>query len=365
MDESLVRAWLTLLRAPGLGINAIEQLLAHYPDPVAVVNAGAAACQVVPGLGEAARKALLQPDEALIEGDLCWLERPGNHLVTRDHPHYPELLREIPRPPMALFVVGDPARLALPQLAIVGSRNPTPAGASAAHDFARHLAAGGFAVTSGLAIGIDAHAHQGALDAKGVTVAVTGTGLDRVYPARNRDLARHIAEGGVLVSEFPPGTAAKASHFPMRNRIIAGLSLGTLVVEAALRSGSLITARMAGEYGGEIFAIPGSIHNPLARGCHALIRQGAKLVETAGDIIEELGGMLSHVAQRVATEARGVEPEGDEARVLQALGHDTLGIDELVGATGLTPAELSSMLLTLELRGLVAPVAGGRYCRRV
>jgi DNA processing protein len=295
-----------------------------------------------------------------------WLAAPGNHLLRLDDPRYPDLLRQIPDPPPVLYVRGDPAALGNLQLAIVGSRNPTRGGLENARAFAAHLAGAGLTITSGLALGIDAAAHEGALAAGGTTIAVTGTGLDRVYPARHRELAHRIAGQGALVSEFPPGTPPRPAHFPQRNRIISGLSLGTLVVEAARRSGSLVTARHALEQGREVFAIPGSIHNPLARGCHALIRQGAKLVETADDILEELGALAVAVtADATAPDAPAGAGELDPEyrRLLDALGHDPLPIDELVARSGLTAESVSSMLLILELQGYVAPEAGGRYAR--
>jgi DNA processing protein len=252
------------------------------------------------------------------------------------------------------------------QLAMVGSRNPTPGGVRTATDFAAHLARAGLVITSGLALGIDAASHAGALEAGQPTIAVMGTGLDRVYPGSHRELAHRIAEQGALVSEFPVGSQPRPENFPRRNRIISGLSLGTLVVEAASRSGSLISARCAADQGREVFAIPGSIHNPLARGCHALIRQGAKLVETAGDVVNELGalalaGTLQEVANPAAAEAPALDPE--YATLLDAIGFDPVPVDVLVATCGLTPAEVSSMLLQLELRGFVASSPGGLYNR--
>lgn len=296
----------------------------------------------------------------------AWLEAPGNHLVALDDPRYPDLLRQIPDPPPVLYVHGDPELLGNLQLAIVGSRNPSRGGLENARAFASHLAGAGLTITSGLALGIDAEAHRGALAAGGTTIAVTGTGLDRVYPARHHDLAHAIAEHGALVSEFPPGTPPRPAHFPQRNRIISGLALGTLVVEAARRSGSLVTARHALEQGREVFAIPGSIHNPLARGCHALIRQGAKLVETAEDILEELGALAGAAVPEHATRTSPEPPaslDPEYQRLLDALGHDPVSIDDLVRRSGLTAESVSSMLLILELQGYVAPEAGGRYAR--
>ena len=323
------------------------------------------------GAPDAALDYLRAPDWRQVEQDLVWLERPGNHLLTLDDPRYPPLLRQIPYPPSLLFVHGDPSCPRAPQLAIVGTRNPTPLGRETAQRFAAHLAEAGLVITSGLALGIDAAAHQGALSsAGGRTLAVMGTSLDRVYPARHRDLAHAIAERGALVSEFPIGTPAAAGNFPQRNRLISGLALGVLVVEAAAQSGSLITARLANEQGREVFAIPGSIHNPLAKGCHALIRQGAKLVETATDIVEELGSLAAAgradvplvTAPSSATPAAQLLDE-EYRQVLTAMGDESVGIDLLVERCGLTAEALSSMLLILELEGYVAAIPGGLYSR--
>ena len=318
-------------------------------------------------LPEAALDYLKAPDWRLVDQDQAWLERPGNHLLSLGDPRYPPLLRHVPYPPPLLFVCGDPACLRLPQLAIVGSRNPTPLGRETAHSFAAHLAGSGMTVTSGLAFGIDAAAHQGALSSGGQTVAVMGTGLDRVYPAKHRDLAHAIAERGALVSEFPIGTPVVAGNFPQRNRLISGLALGVLVVEAAAQSGSLITARLANEQGREVFAIPGSIHNPLAKGCHTLIRQGAKLVETAADILEELGslaaaGTIDPVAIP-ATAPASAMLDDDYRQLLAAIGAEPASIDGLVERCGLTAEVVSSMLLIMELEGYVAAIPGGLYCR--
>ncbi len=317
-------------------------------------------------LPDAALDYLRRPDWHRVEEDLAWLEQPGNHLLRLDDPRYPPLLRQIPYPPPLLFVHGDPDCLRLPQLAIVGTRNPTPLGRETAQRFAAHLAEFGLLITSGLALGIDTAAHQGALAGGGRTLAVMGTSLDRVYPARNRDLAHAIAERGALVSELFTGTPPTAENFPRRNRLISGLALGVLVVEAAAQSGSLITARLANEQGREVFAIPGSIHNPLAKGCHALIRQGAKLVETAADILEELGA-LAATTREATSQPAAASPSAtlDEEyhQLLAAMGDQPVGIDLLVDRCGLTAEALSSMLLILELEGYVAAIPGGLYGR--
>jgi DNA processing protein len=295
---------------------------------------------------------------------LAWLARPGHHLLALADPAYPAQLREISDPPPLLFVIGDPARLATPQVAVIGSRNPSLGGREQAESLARGLAAAGVTVTSGLALGIDGAAHRGALVGGGYTVAVAGTGPDRIYPAHHHDLAREIVARGAVVTEFPTGTPPRPEHFPRRNRIISGLSLGVVVVEAALRSGSRITARHAADQGREVFAVPGSVRNPLARGCHALLRDGAKLVETVEDILEELdSGFLRAPAPAPGGVAPGPDPDATQCRVLEALGHDPAPVDRLVERTGLTADAVSAILLTLELRGLVASAPGGCYER--
>lgn len=312
--------------------------------------------------------ALKKPDWQLVEQDLLWLASPDRYVLKLDDPRYPTLLKEIPDPPPLLFVQGDINCLQDWQLAIVGSRNPSASGRDSAFEFARYLASGGLHICSGLADGIDAAAHKGALAGGGKTIAVVGTGLDRVYPAKNRELAHQIAGQGAIVSEFPLGTPPLAENFPRRNRIISGLSLGTLVVEAALRSGSLITARMAMEQGREVFAMPGSIHNPLARGCHQLIREGVKLVETAEHILEELGAMaeFAQITELPTDSQQSSRPVNDDAeyqQLFEHLGFDPIHIDELISRSGLTADVVSSMLLLLELQGEVESLPGGRYVR--
>jgi DNA processing protein len=308
------------------------------------------------------------PTPAADPATAAWLDDRANCIIEPGAPAYPAQLQAAdPRAPR-LFVRGDPGCLSLPQLAIVGSRNATPAGRDTARSFAGFLAARGFVITSGLAEGIDAAAHEGALDAGGRTVAVCGTGLDRVYPRRHGALAaRIVRDGGALASEQPPGMGPLRHHFPRRNRIISGLSLGTLVVEASSTSGALITARHAGEQGREVFAVPGSIHNPLSRGCHGLIRSGATLVETAADIVEQLGAALGGLASlaTVATPAAGAAGPPDDdpqyQQLLAAMGHDPVDVDTLVIRSGLTTGEVSSMLLLLEMQGRVHALAGSRY----
>ena len=363
-SDSLID-WLALYHAPGIGPASFHKLLEQFPDPAAVLNASSEQLQQF-GLPDSSIDALRHPDSRTIERDLEWQAQPGNRILTCRDPDYPALLREIPDPPPLLYIHGNLHVLQEPQLAMVGSRNPTAAGRQTAIDFARHLSAAGLMITSGLALGIDAAGHQGALDAGAPTIAVMGTGLDRVYPARNRELAHRIAGVGALLSEFPPGTPPRAEHFPRRNRIISGLSLGTLVVEAAIRSGSLISARYALEQGREVFAIPGSIHNPLARGCHHLIRQGAKLVETAQDIMDELGALataLDFTATPATDHDRQPQLPDDYAQLLESIGFENTSVDMLVKTTHLTPAEVSSMLLQLEMNGYIAANPGGFYNR--
>ena len=361
-----LEAWLLAWRAPGVGPVAMQSALDRWGSPLPLFDAARGELEGL-GLRKAAIDFISEPDLSLIEPDLAWLAGEGNHLATLDDPRYPALLREIPDAPPLLYIHGDPSVLCELQLAVVGSRNPTSGGRRAAYDFARYLGGAGLVITSGLALGVDAAAHEGALDGGGRTIAVVGTGLDRVYPARHRDLAHRIAENGALVSEFPIGVGPRPEHFPRRNRVISGLSLGTLVVEAAARSGSLITARLAAEQGREVFAIPGSIHNPLARGCHALIRQGAKLVEQGSDIIEELGQLAGVVAPfeepSEAVEEGPTELDEEYRALLECMGYDPQPVDLLVERSGLTAEAVSSMLLVLELGGRVESLPGGSYLR--
>ncbi len=369
-------AWLALIVAPGLGTRSFARLLKHFCEPLGWLDQPAQALSDA-GLNPAQIKALKNPDAAAMTRCRNWLDQPGHHLIALDDPLYPPLLKQIPDPPPALFVAGDPECLVRPQLAIVGSRNASPAGLDHARDFSATLAATGLIITSGLAAGIDGAAHSACLEAGGRTIAVTGTGLDRVYPARHRQLAHRIVGQGALVSQFPPGTEPKPGHFPVRNRLISGMSLGTLVVEAGMHSGSLITARLASEQGREVFAIPGSVHNPLARGCHRLIKEGAKLVETAAEIAEELqplaGQLAQSLSEMLATEASKPLDSGagtpqilldaEYKRLLDAVGFDPTSVDEIIRRSQLTTAAVSSMLLMLELEGHVAAHPGGRYSR--
>lgn len=293
-----------------------------------------------------------------------WLDEPQHRLVTFGSTHYPPALAEIDDAPLALWVDGrDLSLLEHPQLAIVGSRHPTHNGRQTAEAFAAELAAAGITITSGLALGIDAASHRGALGKPGSTIAVLGNGIDRIYPARNRRLADAIRSQGLIVSEYPPGEPARAWHFPQRNRIIAALGLGTLVVEATRRSGSLITARLAAEYGREVFAVPGSIHNALSKGCHKLLRDGAKLVEETGDVLVEIAPQLGAFAPASETVGHRAQASPLPDVLAACLDYSPIAFDTLVSATGLTAAELSSMLLHLELQGKIEALPGGRYCR--
>ena len=362
--------WLTVLQAAPPPALSLVKLLRHAIDPTAVLamssdQLGAA------GLNPQTCQRLEHPDRALLERQQAWLATAGHHLLPLGTPGYPALLRELPDPPLALWVRGNPSILTEPQLALVGSRNPTQGGLDNAHNFARALTRAGLTITSGLALGIDGAAHTGAVDSGAPTIAVLGCGADIVYPRQHERLARRIATRGALVSEYPPGTAAQRHHFPCRNRIIAGLALGTLVVEASRQSGALITARRAGDYGREVFAIPGSIHNPMARGCHQLIRQGATLVEEEADILHELAPQLGPFLTAVDGGAGRPADRGDalaklsreQRELLKVMGFDPVGLMHLTKRSGLTAAELSSMLLVLELEGFVEALPGERYSR--
>lgn len=358
MQEEL-HYWLALLHAPGVGPVGFGELLQRFGDPSALF------LQSHGDLGPI-RDYLRQPDWAAVERDLAWAAGAARRIVTLVDPDYPPKLAEISSAPPVLFVQGDVKLLGSAQVAMVGSRNPTTTGAETAYAFARTLSSSGLTVTSGLALGVDAASHKGALDGGGQTIAVAGTGPDRVYPARHRDLAHAIVDrGGAIVSEFAPGTPPLPANFPRRNRIISGLSIGTLVVEAAVSSGSLITACAAADQGREVFAIPGSIHNPLARGCHRLIRDGAKLVETAQDVLEELAPQLfaALAEQPVAIAPAAQELDSDQRCLLESVDFAPVSIDVLVERSGLTPETVSSILLLLELQGYVASQPGGHYAR--
>lgn len=370
---SVVQQKLLLQYLPGVGASTFWKLMERSPSALGILTSSPD--DFADLLNDEARLMLREFQQhgdnsrlaKLMHTDLEWTARNKVEILDTDHENYPELLREIKRPPPILYVAGDPTLLSFPQIAVVGSRNPTPSGRGSAFDFSRELAAAGFVVTSGLALGVDSAAHQGALAAPGKTIAVLGTGIDQVYPQRNKQMADQIIQsGGALVSEFPLGTTALPANFPQRNRVISGLSYGTLVVEAAPRSGSLITARYAIQQNREIFAIPGSIHNPLAKGCHQLIREGAKLVDDARDIVEELQGFLKLQWQQLDLDKVADEPQQseivateEESIILGQLGYEATPIDEIAERTELPVGDVMACLLTLELKGLVANVGTG------
>ncbi|MDO9450759.1 MAG: DNA-processing protein DprA [Rugosibacter sp.] len=355
--------WLRLTHAPGVGNGVRRALLKAFGLPEAIFAASHASLTAV--VGSAVAERLQRPEPAMsktIEAALVWAKQPGNHLITLADAEYPPSLLTADDPPLILYARGRVELLAQPMFAIVGSRNATAQGERDAEAFAAALSQAGLTVVSGLALGIDAAAHRGGLSTSAGTVAIIGTGADRLYPARNEALAREIVANGVILSEFALGTPALAANFPRRNRLIAGLGLGCLVVEAAPKSGSLITARLAAEAGRDVFAIPGSIHSPLARGCHQLIRQGAKLVESAQDILEEL--RWSHTSiEKVGAGDTAIKTSANEEQVLTVLGRTPCDLDTLATRSDLTPGTLLAILLPLELAGRVAQLPGGLYQR--
>jgi DNA processing protein len=358
--ESLAN-WLRLTLIPGIGGKTQRKLLTAFGLPDAIFSAGRASLRALIG-DKAARLLLDTGNDAAIAAAAAWAQKSSQQIVTLADAAYPRALLEIPDPPTLLYVLGRVELLNQPVLSIVGSRNPTPQGLLNAEQFARALAEAGLTIASGMALGIDAAAHRGALAARGNTIAFVGTGIDRVYPARNQELAHEIGARGVIVSEFPIGTPVIASNFPRRNRLISGIARGVLIVEAAVESGSLITARLAAEQGREVFAIPGSIHSPQARGCHRLIKEGAKLVETAQDILEELR-WAAPTPPLPEEQASGASEADQNAEILPLMGYDPCSLDELVTRSGLTADALSVILLHLELEGRVAGLPGGRYQR--
>ena len=361
--------WLRLQHTPGIGPVEQRRLLERYGSVEAIFTEGVED----PELSEKVRQKLKTYHQDRCDRDLEWREQEGGEIICCEDSAYPPRLAELNDRPTILYLRGEAQLLHSPQIGVVGSRNASRMGLETASDFSGYLASVGITITSGLALGIDAASHEGALKAEGETIAVIGTGADRVYPARNRELAHQIVDsGGLIVSEFPVGTAPVSGNFPKRNRIISGLSLGVLVIEAALKSGSLITARLASEQGREVFAIPGSIHNPLAHGCHQLIRQGAKLVESGADILEELYNQLQDQLNIPNYAADKMQSGSDEAihskmgpedkQILNAIDDFPTSMDQIIGRCGLDTATVSSHLLQLELAGYIATVAGG-YCR--
>ncbi len=379
---------LTLYHTHGIGPRLYKKLKNHFGSDAAIIASSQTQRQAI-NLSDGLIESLNNPDMAAIARDHEWLEEPNNFIIDQTSLLYPVLLKEIHDPPILLYIRGNPDCLSDFQIAIVGSRNPTANGKQCAFEFAHSLGSGGFTITSGLALGIDGAAHEGALAAKARTVAVTGTGLDRVYPAAHRDLAHLIAEQGALISEFPLGSPPEAHHFPRRNRIISALCTGCLVVEGALKSGSLITAKHAMEQGREVFAIPGSIHNPLAKGCHHIIREGAKLVENEQDIVDELKSLLaaqlelnsrpgtkqpSPVRPLAATVSNDIKNTNNSTPgkrnldketqdLLVSIAFDPVTADTLCTRSGHNIERVSSMLLILELEGYIHSQAGGCYIR--
>ena len=349
--------WLRLTLIPGMGGITQRKLLTAFGPPASIFSADRGALRSVVG-EHAANRLLDTENRAAVDKALAWSETPGQWLLCLSDPEYPQDLLQTPDPPVLIYVRGRPDVLNGKAVAIVGSRNPTPQGIRNSEHFARALTAAGMTVTSGLALGIDAAAHRGALLAGGNTVAFVGTGIDRVYPAANRELAFAIADNGAIVSEFPLGTPPVAANFPRRNRLIAGFSRGTLVVEATVDSGSLITARFSAEQGREVFAIPGSIHSPQSRGCHRLIKQGAKLVETVDDVLEELGWTMG-----ASVPAREANCDSGNHDLLSSMGYEPCAIDEIASRSGLAADVVSATLLQLELAGRIASLPGGRYQR--
>ena len=354
-------AWLRLTLIPGIGGETQRKLLKAFGLPQAIFSASFSMLRAVVG-DKAAQLLLANDNAATINTALQWADEEDQRILTLADTEYPQTLLEIPDPPSLLYVRGRCELLNQPALAIVGSRNPTPQGLQNAESFAEALAAEGLVIVSGLALGIDAAAHRGALRAQGSSVAFIGTGLDRIYPARNLELAHQLAQQGCVVSEFPLGTPAMAANFPRRNRLISGIARGVLVVEATPQSGSLITARLAGEQGREVFAIPGSIHSPQSRGCHQLIKQGAKLVETAEDVRVELRWPGTCAVDIPADPQPGL-PFIEADPLLALLGFDPCSLDELAARSGLSIEVLSGRLLQLELDGELCSLPGGRFQR--
>ncbi len=368
MERNELSAWLRLVTTPGLGRDAMRRLLVAFGSPQAIFLAPPNALQDHVGTKKAIAALARAPDdfETVLDLTNIWLAEATpaeRHVLTLGDPHYPSALLQTADPPLLLYAQGNLSLLAAPKIAIVGSRNPTPQGLQNARAFARTLSQAGLTVVSGLALGIDGAAHEGALEGVGSTIAVVGTGLDRVYPKDHHALAHQISQQGLMLSEYPLGTPPLPSYFPQRNRIIAGLASGTLVVEAALKSGSLITAKLAAECGREVLAIPGSIHSPQSRGCHALIKQGAKLVETASDVLEELASMTGLLRPATALDS-AAEPESSTVcPLLDLMGYDPISLDSLSQRSGTAPETLSATLLELELGGQVARLPGQLFQR--
>ncbi len=366
MNRDELAYYLRLSLCPGIGPVNFRKLLETENFDISRLFGSSNKHLSALGLNQKQITALNNPQQDKIDQALTWQEsNPTHHLLVLNDPDYPDLLREIRDAPPVLYGLGNITLLKSPQIALIGSRNCTTGGASTAQEFAAYLAKAGLTITSGMALGIDKHAHQGALDSSGNTIAVIGTGIDRIYPSKNKQLAHQIAENGLIISEFPIGTPPLSENFPKRNRLISGLSLATLVVEATRKSGSLITANCSIEQGREVFAIPGSIHNPQAKGCHHLIRQGAKLVDQASDIIEDIGSLLGFIATQDETqnEPEAHQLDAEYQQLLDYIGYDPVSIETLVQRCGLTIEQLSSMLLILELNEHIQTAPGSQYVR--
>lgn len=373
MPETNKASWLHLLNAPGLGFARISALLKHFGSADQIVSQRKFPAEF--NIPTQALQHLKQASNDDIQPELLWLEKPNNHLLTIDDALYPPQLKQISDPPVVLFVKGSTQALLLPQLAVVGSRSATQGGLKNAHAFCHDLAKSGLVITSGLAAGIDTQAHQGALDASGKTIAVMGTGINSIYPKSNQQLARTIADQGAVVSEFPLNTPPHAYNFPRRNRIISGLSLGTLVIEAANKSGTLITARLSVENNRPVMAIPGSIHNPMSKGCHQLIKQGAKLVESAQDIMEELNPSIDMLSDQLKASLKALDVTSLELNqdlphmslsetqnlIFNQLDFNPTSFDAIVNQSELSSAEVAADLLIMELSGLVEKLPGAKY----
>lgn len=362
-ESDEVSLWIALSQVPGLGNAKIIQLLTKFGSPDNIFSASTSLLKEV--VSDAIAKEIklgIQTD--VIQPSLDWLQKDNTHIVTLADNEYPKRLLQITHPPAVLYAIGDLQWLNHHSIAMVGSRNATPQGEKNADNFAQEMCRQGLCVVSGMALGIDGAAHRGAIKGTGATIAVVGTGLDIVYPAKHRELAHQIAERGLIISEFSLGTPSRAQHFPRRNRIISGLSLGCLVVEANIASGSLITARLATEQGREVFAIPGSIHSPVSKGCHQLIKQGAKLVESAEDILEELKSLIPSNSP-LGSKAQMGKTTPEANTLLDLMGFEAINFEALLSSSGLTTEALSSMLMLLELEGQVTVLAGGNYQRLI
>ena len=366
-------SWLHLLNAPGLGFARISKLLELFGDANEIIKQRNFSPELK--IPQRAINYLSKASSDDIQQELDWLEKSSNNVLTLDDPLYPPQLRQISDPPILLFLRGDPHVLLLPQLAVVGSRNASQSGLNNAHAFCYDLAKRGLVITSGLAAGIDAQAHQGAIDANGQTIAVMGTGINTIYPRNNQKLAKTIPQQGAVISEFPFNTPPNAHNFPRRNRVIAGLSLGTLVIEAAQKSGTLITARLSMENNRPVMAIPGSIHNPLAKGCHQLIKQGAQLVESAQDILQEVSPNITMLTDQLQASIQNINNEtlekhnqeptiklsDSQQHIFNHLDFNPIAFDDIVTLTDLSSAEVASDLLIMELSGLIEKLPGSKY----